>query len=203
MIEHDIEEVLGTDQYIFRDYVDTRVIDEYEISKFEGKSSTERKQLVAQLQARYPTAVVNLAVTYYTGLVDTVAHIPDRCVIADGYEVKPGIGTDPTWQIGPGATGLNVRFLNFEDQAGRNRVDRNVAYFFHCNGDYAASPLEVRYRLQDLTQRYGYYAKIECMTLLKDSKAAEGIMIDFLGAAVPEIEKLLPDWNQYRGQGVK
>jgi len=118
--------------------------------------------------------------------------------------VKPGIGTDPKWPIrGASAEPLEVRFLNFEDQAGRNRVDRSVAYFFNCNGEYTASTIGVRTRLQDLTQRYGYYAKVECMTLMKDSKASELVMTDFLSSAVPEIEKLLPDWNQYSGKGVK
>jgi hypothetical protein len=28
---------------------------------------------------------VRFAVTYYTGSVDTVPHVPDRCFAADGY----------------------------------------------------------------------------------------------------------------------
>ncbi len=31
-------------------------------------------------------AVINIGVTYYTGMVDTVARIPERCYIADGFE---------------------------------------------------------------------------------------------------------------------
>jgi hypothetical protein len=201
---HDVQEVLGTDVYVFRDYVNERIVGKAVIDQFKDKSATERKQIMAQIQMRNPEAVVNLGLTYYTGLVDTVAHIPDRCIIADGYEVKPGIGTDPKWPIrGSEAEPLEVRYLNFEDQAGRNRVDRSVAYFFNCNGDYTASTIGVRTRLQDLTQRYGYYAKVECMTLMKDEKASEQVMIDFLSSALPEIEKLLPDWNQYSGKSVK
>lgn len=200
---HDIQEVLGTDVYIFRDYVDERVVGSAVIEQFKDKSATERKQLLGQIQLRQPNAVVNLALTYYTGLVDTVAHIPDRCIIADGYEVKPGIADEPAWPIGKGGEPVNVRFLNFEDQAGRGRVDRSVAYFFHCNGSYTNSTSTVRLRLADLFQNYGYYAKIECMTLMKDSKASEQVMIDFLSQALPEVEKLLPDWNQYAGKSVK
>lgn len=200
---HDIQEVLGTDVYIFRDYVDERVVGSGSIERFKDKSASERKQLVGQIQMQQPNAVVSLALTYYTGLVDTVAHIPDRCIIADGYEVKPGIGDEPQWPIGKEGQTVDVRFLNFEDQAGRGRVDRSVSYFFHCNGAYTNSPIIVRKRLADLFQTYGYYAKIECMTLMKDSKASEQVMIDFLSSTLPEIEKLLPDWNQYTGEGVK
>ena len=42
-----------------------------------------------------PDALVNFAVTYYTGLVDTVAHIPDRCYVADGFE--PTSYTKENW----------------------------------------------------------------------------------------------------------
>ena len=41
-----------------------------------------------RIRPKNPKAVVNLGLTYYTGLVDTVAHIPDRCYIADGYEAR-------------------------------------------------------------------------------------------------------------------
>lgn len=200
---HDIQEVLGTDVYIFRDYVDERVVGSAILEGFKDKSASERKGLVAQIQMRQPNAVISLALTYYTGLVDTVAHIPDRCIIADGYEVKPGIADEPQWSLGPEREPLGVRFLNFEDQAGRGRVDRSVCYFFHCNGRYTNSPIIVRKRLADLFEDHGYYAKIECMTLMKDSKASEQVMIDFLSNALPEVEKLLPDWNQYEGKGVK
>ena len=64
---------------------------------------------------------------YYTGMVDTVAHIPDRCYIADGY--VPSSYSTENWKTGkPGGT--EVRFINFEDQTGEGKVPRCVAYFF-------------------------------------------------------------------------
>ena len=70
-----------------------------------------------------------------------------------------------------------------------------MAYFFHANGQYTSDPLGVRLQLQDLTQRYSYYAKIELMTVMRDADASAQIMNDFLAGALPEIERCLPDWK--------
>ena len=40
-----------------------------------------------------------MSVTYYTGMVDTVAHVPERCVTADGYEPRPGENVTIKWPI--------------------------------------------------------------------------------------------------------
>jgi hypothetical protein len=53
-----------------------------------GKLKEDRAKLIGQTRVKHPAGVINLAVTYYTGLVDTVAHVPDRCYVADGYEPK-------------------------------------------------------------------------------------------------------------------
>jgi hypothetical protein len=170
-----------------------------------GKTPTERKTIATELEMNNHSGdVIHLGLTYYTGLVDTVAHIPDRCYIADGYE--PTSYTIPTWQVGNDASGkplsLQVRFISFQDTTGNNRVSKCVAYLFHANGEYESDPLGVRAKLEDLTQKYGYYSKIELMTLVAKTQATENdvaastqAMSDFLTAARPEIEACLPDWN--------
>ena len=76
--------------------------------------------------------------TYYTGMVDTVAHVPDRCYIADGYARRTT--ETRTWKMGDDAVG--VRFINFEDATGfSSRVSKNVAYFFQVNGEMEAARL--------------------------------------------------------------
>src|SRR4029077_15572938 len=99
---------------------------------------------------------------------------------------------------------------DFEDQTGRSHQNRCVTYFFHANGKYEESPDVVRLRLQNLFEKYGYFAKIEVMTLLPArggggasvevdalreadrNKAADSVE-KFLTVALPEVEKLLPD----------
>jgi hypothetical protein len=201
----DIEETLGTKVYIFRDYVDERIVGRELIEQFQDKSTTERRRMLAQLQGRYPEAVVNLAVTYYTGLVDTVAHVPDRCYIAGGFQ--PSSYQSPTWLLAGERPEedrqIEVRYIQFEDQTGYSMVSRNVAYFFHVNGRYESSPLGVRRSLQNLFERHGYYAKVELMTIVRDSGESARIMSDFLAASLPEIEKCWPDWNSLRAGDVK
>ena len=94
---------------------------------------------------------------------------------------------------------LSYRFIRFDDQSGQGRVSRNVAYLFHVNGQYKSSPLEVRRSLQNLLERYGYYAKVELMTITRTGDVSDrslAAMNDFLSAALPEVERCLPDWDR-------
>ncbi|MGD1277740.1 MAG: hypothetical protein ABR964_11020 [Tepidisphaeraceae bacterium] len=239
-LDKEIQDVLGTDKYVFRDYIDVdlrgadllalimqqshpsadktgaspeldqqiaEMRSEFNGASFDrrvamirdalnGKTPQERKKLVLAMQMRYTTGVVNMGVTYYTGLVDTVAHIPDRCYIADGYE--PSSYEIPIWDMAPEGSGqsqpLQVRFISFEDQTGAGLAPKCVAYVFQVNGKYQSDPLAVRQELQSLTQRYGYYAKIELMTIGNDTKVASESMCRLLSVAKPQIEKCLPDW---------
>ncbi len=197
----DIEHVLAATHYLYRDYVNADVVPAAALDAFKDKSFLERKQLVARLQQLQPDAVINVGLTYYTGMVDTVAHVPDRCYIADGYE--PTSYETPVWSAFSGRPGRaderagDVRYINFEDQvATRQSASKNVAYVFHANGAYTSDPINVRVRLQDLRQRYAYYAKIELMTEMRDKNAAAIVMNDFMTSALPEIERCLPDWQQ-------
>jgi len=146
--------------------------------------------------------------------VDTVAHVPDRCFVADGYEPRPEENDKPSWPIGRDlpreakardasnlpTDDIQVRYLNFEDQTGTSKLVRSVAYLFHTNGSWAASPVEVRLKLQNIRERFGYYAKIEVMTLEKDSAKSAAVMTDFLSSALPDIYRSMPDWSKVTGQ---
>jgi hypothetical protein len=195
-LAEDTEEVLGTRKYIFRDFVDSRKVTAEQIAAFTDQDIRKRGELLAAIRDRDPTAVVNMSVTYYTGMVDTVAHIPDRCYIADGY--VPEDADYPVWKLGgEDPRQLQVRFINFADSLGnqRRKASKSVAYFFQCNGGYEADPLGVRQRLQNLVEKHGYYCKIELMTLVDDKSLSSATMTDFLTYALPELEKMLPDWK--------
>jgi hypothetical protein len=189
-LQADIEEALGTKEYVFRNYVDSRVIGTERVKEILAMSPDKQKQEVMDIERRHPRAVVHFAVTYYTGLVDTVAHIPDRCYIADGYE--PSEYDVAEWPISDERS-VEVRFINFEDTAGfMSKQSRNVAYFFQVNGAMESDPLGVRRRLQNLLNRQGYYAKVELMTTLNNREEAAHTMRDFLGHSLDEIHKCLP-----------
>src|SRR6185503_9545177 len=172
----------------------------------------EKHEALGAIRSRNTNAVIKLAVTYYTGKVDTVPHVPDRCYVADGFQ--PKVYQTKTWGLGEYSRGMprkvDVRFIDFEDQTPRGAQNRCVTYFFHANGKYEQDPKQVRLRLQDLFETHAYFAKIEVMTLLpprpnasadkdplkeQDRELAGKSMQAFLTAALPEIEKILPDWN--------
>jgi hypothetical protein len=233
-LETDVQEVLGTDEYIFRDYLyvpaqgglcgallleglhandkDKDAADKVAnlrqefmlatpadriqilVRELKDKSTEQRETALAAVQHQFPESVVNMAVTYYTGMADTVAHIPDRCYIADGYE--PTDYTEPKWTLAGRSDALQVRFINFQDAGDTLRPDRSVAYFFQCNGSYESDPLAVRRSLQNLLEKYGYYAKVELMTLDPDHDRSARTMVGFLNASLPEVERSFPDWKK-------
>ena len=63
---------------------------------------------------------------------------------------------------------LKYRLIGFDDQTGQGRLGQHVGYFFSANGEYTEDPLQVRRLLQNLMERYGYYAKVEMMATLGD-----------------------------------
>jgi hypothetical protein len=208
-LDRETQDALGTKQFIFRDYVDSSQVDEATIALFDGQSTPQRKALLGRLQQQKPDAVINLGLTYYTGGADTVAHIPDRCYIADGFE--PSQYDTLLWDTGPNRLGktagedprVSVRYIKFQDQTSAGRPDRRVAYFFFADGHYVSDPIDVRKILQNLRYKHGFYSKVELMMVPGDNDQSAQIMTSFLQVALPEIEKCLPDWNQVEGQGVK
>ena len=212
-LSEDVEHALGTKTYLSRDYVDTR-LERRAAVNFDKKSAGERNRLLHDLMYQQQAEdanrvpVIRLHMAYHTGLVDTVAHIPDRCMVADGYqpttyeEVEAEVGTLPDGS----PRKLKFRFITFEDNTGQQRVGRNVVYFFHTNGHYESSPLQVRRTLQNLLETHGYYLKVELMSTVsnpnnqpKPARVKEA-MVDFLKEALPEIERCLPDFQKVKSQ---
>ncbi len=196
-LSEDMVHALGTDKYVFRDYVDTRKIDAKTLSAFEDKTAMERRAMLFRLQEAQPDAVVNMAVTYYTGMADTIPHVPEICYVADGFQPKNPITTEwgVTSPLLEGGQELPVRYIDFYDQSSTKRFMRNVAYFFQTQGVYECVPLKARFHMQNLAQKQTYFSKVELMTQLTDRVQAETVMQDFLSAALPEIERCLPDFR--------
>lgn len=189
-LPHDVEDALAAKEYVFRDYVDVRVVGQEKLDALMKMTTEQRRREMAQIERLYPRGVIHFAVTYYTGLVDTVAHIPDRCYIADGYE--PTEYKVQSWKLASDRS-VEVRYINFEDTTGfASKQPKNVAYFFQVNGMMDSDPLAVRRRLQNLFNRQGYYAKVEVMSLLRDREESASTMRDFLSVAMPEVQKRLP-----------
>ncbi|MGN6505955.1 MAG: exosortase-associated EpsI family protein [Tepidisphaeraceae bacterium] len=196
----DFEHELGATQYLFRDYIDTRLLSEKDRKALLAASIEDREKMRATLGPIDPKGMIRFALTYYTGSVDTVPHVPDRCYAADGF--NPDSWQVVQWPVLPRKNPkdrlVKVRLINFVDQIdSRHARPRQVSYFFQVNGDYEEDPIfGVRQRLQNLFERKAYFAKIELVTDLPTTDAAQQVMTDFLTNAMPDIERVLPDWSK-------
>jgi len=197
-LDADMLASLATNEFLFCYYVNSAALGltPHDVQKMmEHKNVLEQKQILGQLQRRKPTAILQFTLAYYTGKADTVAHIPERCYVGDGFDpINPAT---EKWQVGD--RNLEVRHITFENQTGVRGL-YNVAYFFHTNGHFESDSLKVRATLQNLFARYGYYSKAELMCVSSDRAASQQAMTDFLSHALPAFETALPDWKQYQGK---
>jgi hypothetical protein len=193
----DMVDALGTKEYLFCHYVNAALLGKSPEAlhrEFAALSLADQKRQAMEILRDVPSSILSVGVTYYTGSADTVAHIPERCYLADGYALKEQ--GDPVWPID--GRSIEARYLSFENTDRHDAPDCHVAYLFHVNGGYESKPLKVRLALQNLFSRYGYYAKVELRTDLIDRGRSEMVMRDFLTAALPHVEGALPDWSEYR-----
>jgi hypothetical protein len=201
----EIEKVLGTKQYVARYYVDTRIVSDAELDKLlKDKTPQEREMAALNLQLQHDGAVVQMMLTYYTGMIDTVAHVPERCMTASGFESTRN-DVMPCGPLAERDGDHTMRFIVFEESegiaspisGGPKRVS-NFTYFFNCNGEYTSDSIGVRTRLANLFQTYGYYMKIETQVRFSSADTAARTSADLIGYALPDIERCLPDWNKYQ-----
>lgn len=190
------EEALGTTEYIAWYLRDTRM-DEGE-----------------------PGSVIRLHIPYYTGQIDSVPHVPDRCFVAAGQ--VPG----PRNVVTADLSGRHIRNDDGEitalTEGGRwvslpaDRVPMTlaqfykenrpsdtagVAYFFIANHDFVATPEGVRIKAINPFDQHAYWAKIEVMPLgVGDSEQVREIVQEFLSYALPEVMLCLPDWENANRQ---
>lgn len=199
------EHALAATAYIQRQYVDSRIIPKAQIDAIRKlDSAQDRNRALGELYRRSPKALMSFHVPYYTGMADTVAHVPERCQVANGRDPEnPATIRLPVFANVPDRkSDLQLRYVDFRDRdRSRNEVS-NVAYVFQVNGAYESDHLGgVRARMQDIFQKHVYYAKIELMTHLgDDTTTAQAVMADFLTYAMPEVEKCLPDWKAVTGK---
>ena len=211
----EIVEVLGTQNYLSRDYV--------------RKDSLETDSPV----------VVEFHAAYYTGMIDTVPHVPERCFVGGGLQqsvsprnIQLKLDTS-SWRVDESVpaeyAGLagklyTTRLSNdraMTDAPGiRVRLPRDVTpentvtmrcseylvgdgnkiyagYFFIANGGTKANANEVRTLAFNLSDDYAYYLKIQVNCVTADSVEefavyAGEIISDLLG----EVMRCTPDWTE-------
>jgi exosortase len=193
-IAADLQQTLGTSEYVFRDYVDARVTGDPAIAAVR-QNPAQAAALAREVDDARPGAVVRLALTYYTGRVDAVIHQSERCNLAGG--IATSVESQPqTWDLA-GRPPLNVRVVHLiRNQGDAPSADTGgphyVAYCYRVNGHEETEAWRVRGRLMNLFERDAWYAKIEVSTSVADPGESRRVLSDFLSHALPEIDKCLP-----------
>jgi hypothetical protein len=158
----DAEEELGTKEYIswlYRDHT---------------------------IEENLPGSLIRVHVPYYTGTIDAVPHVPDRCFIAHGATqlskaVRPmtlagdHLVTSDDGTVSSVAGGwrevtlpsgvVPVSMLEFGQRSALGDRQFAVGYFFVANGKFIGTPEGVRAHAfrSNFTDEYAYYCKVEVM----------------------------------------
>lgn len=189
----ELEEELGTDQYLDRVYVT-------------GERSRDRRALRVHL-------------AYYTGMIDAVPHVPDRCFVAGGMlpdtlatnipiDIALEAGGDldivhpitreiETVRVPQGEYALRTtRFTSMSD------ADRVIiaGYFFVTNHHVTPVPGYIKQLAFRPSVKKAYYSKVQ-FTMVGDRSATTEEFIalssDLLHHLFPHMLRSLPDWREF------
>ncbi len=167
-----------------------------------------------------PSWSMGLHVSYYTGLADTVPHVPTRCFTAGGanslgLSVKEMVLSGDQFSKSKNfATGfetttfkgksvylpeLKIPVTVFTYRPAGAMQDQNVVYFFVANGQFLNSPNQVRLKGFDPRDEYAFYSKVEVrLRDVSDPDEAVRRVGEFLSTMLPELMACLPDWNEVK-----
>ena len=202
VLSAEMVEELGTDNYLSRSYAE------------KDPADPGHRQ------------IIDLHLAYYTGTIDTVPHVPERCFVAGGLLVGEGsiempLGLDTSgWLADPSAEGLmTARTSNrYSDRPGsRARLPRGAenlslyvtgfqnergepfyaGYCFLANGGWVARAEGVRLLAFKLTDDYAYFLKVQCSSQTAGSREEfAACASSLLGELLPEIMRCVPDWTE-------
>jgi hypothetical protein len=164
-----------------------------------------------------PTPRVELHIAYYTGMIDTVPHVPERCLVAAGLQqlggatlvpvpldlsqLTPNTEADPELMGGTIYAGRSpnihrrinlpagVETLELRVTPFRDHAGRTLysGYFFVTNGVAVSSSDQIRLRAFRLTDDYAYYTKVQFTSYDAASPEELGVI------AASMLDEIFPD----------
>jgi hypothetical protein len=211
-LDPQVQEVLGTKEFVFRDYVDSRLVSREDIEWFATQPKMERPAPAHGPPGQAAGGGREARRHLLHGLVDTVPHVPEKCYLADGFDMASDPETVPA-TVGTLADGTTPRrTCRTASSASRTRRARarrqRRGVPVPRERAYESSNVGVRAELANLFQRYGYFAKVELMTAAPSTAGGTAAdraatreqslkaINDLLASALPEVERCLPDWKQ-------
>lgn len=165
---------------------------------------------------------VHLHIAYYTGTIDAVPHIPERCWAVGGLELtrnSEGTAVDidrSAWRPAKGEAGArysattvkdsitaeleevtmprgDISMTTIEFQDPKEPKRRQVGgYFFIANGSLARTSYDVRSMAFNLSDRYAYYCKVQLTKSGFVQEANGSLMEPFQADAKELLSALVP-----------
>jgi hypothetical protein len=203
----EVLETLGTENYLTRTYAKKRPA---------AKPGAE-----PELD---PDSVLEFHTAYYTGMIDTVPHVPDRCFVAGGMQLADltkdvALPLDQTrWRPDPDASGTSAgRLYRIRATDGTYHhlprdpqdlklhsmrflgggKDLYAGYFFIANGGAVPRAEDVRLLAFDLHSRYAYYIKVQFTSNSVRSEEELGqLAASFLDETFGDLMECAPEWTQ-------
>ncbi len=163
------------------------------------------------------SAPVELHLAYYTNMVDTVPHVPERCFVGGGMSITGGSkvlripidmdrffvdrDADPAKHKGKIYKGRDSYGRDVRMPVGLEDLRMNVTrfthpgsdkpvfagYFFIANGGIVPLAEQVRLLAFDLKERYAFYAKVQFTSAAATSEE------DLAATAASMLNEMLPD----------
>lgn len=148
---------------------------------------------------RDPMAYWRLEMFYYTGALDKVPHVPERCAVAGGAQMvgSTTIEFDVPAARRPWDRPIPFRRTVFEmiDRASQSKRQNAEYYTFSLNGQAESSWEQVRWTLSTSPQmKYCYFAKVQFGPLgeVSDLADTDEAARAFVGSFLPSVLYTLP-----------
>jgi len=131
---------------------------------------------------------------YYTGGLDMVPHVPERCLIAAGMTLLGGDDVRLHVPRAPEPWNVPITFRRIRYEVPRLSRRGAQYYVFSLNGYPEAKWTAVRSKLSRPWGKYAYFAKIqfEPVGQVTDMNKADDVANEFMGYVLPEALKTLP-----------
>lgn len=168
----------------------------------ERRSNWYLTRIYQDMRAERPVSAFRqwrLEVHYYTGGLDKVPHVPDRCLVAGGATLLPSGSGRLEVAIPAGSAPWDRLTFNRVGYEVADRIGLNIRryaqyYVFSLNGEPEGSWMMVRLKLGDPRMRYCYFAKVLVAPMgeITDFDQADKAVQEFLGVFMPAVTAMLP-----------
>ena len=145
-----------------------------------------------------PPRLWQLDVTYYTGGLDKVPHIPEICLVAGGATLVDS--SEARFEV-PGAPSpwdkpLDFRRVQYERMDERSGAMRQAVqyYIFSLNGEPESNRLKIRRKLTYPSVKHCYFAKIQFAPswAVTDTDETDRAAQEFIASSLPIVLQVLP-----------